>query len=558
MTKFARHFLFLLIISALILAVFYFDKFSIIGGDVGYYFDISYLISTGHKFLIDFFDYRVPVFPLLLSIVYKMGLSDFANRYLASIFLYSLYAFTTYFLSLFITKSEKKSAFVAIITFLSISSRQFDSGREIEVPLFYHTLEIISVFILLKAIAVEQKRGSYFRLKHSAPLVVSGALFGLAFIGRQIHIFPPILLLGYLLFNAYKNGPRHAGKQALNLALPFLIGCATSVYLIFKLLSSPGYDFINQARIWLFEVPRLFYLGSHPALNILRKIAATFHTGLAGLRNVYLPLFWLVYVFAIPYFYKNFIAGNNLLRTSLIKIYNENKDAIRLISVALIITITTTMTTGFGGTNHQAPFFTLYALALALLLSQINFKKYGRHPAVLVFLILFILPNVYRFIREERVIYQKSYDQRSDALLPEKIAQSLTQAGVKNDDVIMILGGHPTVTRIVGYEPFLGLVNDTLLYQLPRIYGQQYKEVIYAKMKEVKVAYKLPDYPNLNVLSGPREDTTNSTYVYVENYLKSKFEVVSVVKISEGDDFETKNLYGNFSDRVTIYRRIKK
>ncbi|OGN05661.1 MAG: hypothetical protein A2831_00565 [Candidatus Yanofskybacteria bacterium RIFCSPHIGHO2_01_FULL_44_17] len=539
---YSRNSFFLLIIIALIAGVFYFDKFSIIGGDVSFYLDISYLLSSGHKFLVDFFDYRVPVFPLLFSIVYKLGLSDFANRYLASVFLYSLYTLTIYFLSLFISKSPKKSALVAIITFLSISSRQFDPGREMEVPLFYHTLELISVFILLKT-AWSERHGNYSIQRHGTALILSGILFGLVFVGRQVHVLPPILILGYLLFNVYKNGFGHAGRLALKLALPFFVGSVVAAIVLLKLFYMPGHDLLNQARIWLFEIPKLLYLSSHPILGIARKIVATFHTGLAELRYVYLPLFWLIYVLAIPYFYKNFVASGLGLKMSLKKIYDENRLAIELIIASFILSITTTMTTGFGGTNHQAPFFTLYALVLAFLIANFNFKKYKRTPAYLFFLIIFILPNLYRFTREERVIMQKSYNHKSAAKLPEKIAQGLINAGLTKENPVLVLGAYPVVARLAGYKPFGGYLTDVYLFSPSKIYGEEHLKSLSEKINKVDIAYKLPDYPNLDWI---KETNSNAVYLYIEEYVKNNFKAVEIIKEEYAPDQE-----------VIIYKRIK-
>jgi hypothetical protein len=104
----------------------------------------------------------------------------------------------------------------------------------------------------------------------------------------------------------------------------------------------------------------------------------------------------------------------------------------------------------------------------------------------------------------------------------------------------------------------LGLADDTFLYIGQKVFDGDYQQNLIRNLEKVNVAYKLLDYPNLVNISGIREDTSNATYAYIENYLKSKFEIASTVKMVESEKSETKNSYGNYTDRVIIYHRIKK
>ena len=248
-------------------------------------------------------------------------------------------------------------------------------------------------------------------------------------------------------------------------------------------------------------------------------------------------------VLAIPYFYKNFVASGLGLKMSLKKIYDENRLAIELIIASFILSITTTMTTGFGGTNHQAPFFTLYALVLAFLIANFNFKKYKRTPAYLFFLIIFILPNLYRFTREERVIMQKSYNHKSAAKLPEKIAQGLINAGLTKENPVLVLGAYPVVARLAGYKPFGGYLTDVYLFSPSKIYGEEHLKSLSEKINKVDIAYKLPDYPNLDWI---KETNSNAVYLYIEEYVKNNFKAVEIIKEEYAPDQE-----------VIIYKRIK-
>jgi len=148
------YFIPLLIIFSLILAIFYWDKGLMTGTDNAFYLDEASQIFRQGKLFIDFTDYRIPVLPLIISTIYSFGFNDSINLYVMLVFVYSLYIFSIYFISLSITHSQYKALMVSIITFLSISARQFDIGRNMCVPLFYSTLELVSVLILLKLILI--------------------------------------------------------------------------------------------------------------------------------------------------------------------------------------------------------------------------------------------------------------------------------------------------------------------------------------------------------------------------------------------------------------------
>ena len=72
-------------------AIFYFDKGLMIGTDNTCFLNLASMISQKARFLVDYFDYRVPVFSLILSTMYKFGFSDFANRYIELLLVYSFY-----------------------------------------------------------------------------------------------------------------------------------------------------------------------------------------------------------------------------------------------------------------------------------------------------------------------------------------------------------------------------------------------------------------------------------------------------------------------------------
>ena len=142
-----------LIITGAVALIFYLDKGMMIGSDTMTYMDFSYVIHKGGLLFIDYYDYRLPVFPYIFSFIYNLGFSDFTNRFIMHFFIYSFYAILIYAISVFLTKSRKISLLVSLVALVTITARQLDAGRNIGVPLFYHTLELLSVFLFIPVFA---------------------------------------------------------------------------------------------------------------------------------------------------------------------------------------------------------------------------------------------------------------------------------------------------------------------------------------------------------------------------------------------------------------------
>ena len=119
----------------------------------------------------------------------------------------------------------------------------------------------------------------------------------------------------------------------------------------------------------------------------------------------------------------------------------------------------------------------------------------------------------------------------------------------------MVLGGHPTVSRLVEYKLFMGLPADTIsFYAVPKILGTEYFDKVKSEFKKIKIIYKLPDYPNLRVLSGIKEDIKDLKRDNEE--IKKIVIAFSFAKKNELEEYLAKNL-GISAEHVKFSASIK-
>jgi hypothetical protein len=534
------HFIAHFIILAVIAGIFYFDKGLMIGTDNSHFLDLSFFISQKGKFLIDFFDYRIPVLPFIVSPIFRVGLTDFANLYIVLVLVFFLYIFTIYFISLSITRSKCKALLVSIITFVSISSRQFDAARNICWPLFHHTLELMSVVILISIIVGL----TLYRKRTLISLAfLSGLLFGLTFIGRQTQIFPPILLFFYSGYMIYKERLKVLKNYALmELVTCFCAGSIVAIAVILLLFYVPHADYFYLLKNWLLDFPALLYGNSKSILGIVKNLVKTVLIGLPNWRAINLPLIWITYVFAIVYFTKILVTENENIKERICYFYVEHRRAILLIMLVAAMCVFTSLATGFAPKRYQSPFFTLYAALLAFFLL---FTKHKKNAYVTIIVFLFMFPMLLPFVQRERLSYKISLKQMNTQKFPSEVAAALNNVMDKKGDIVLVLGGQSIVARLVGYKPFMGCWADGFLYVLPKLYGSDFTDRIYDNLKNVNVAYTLPDYPNLACLG---EDISNVIYQKIESMLAKDFEIV--VEIPPDNSYPY-----NYKKGAIIYKR---
>ncbi|TSC74944.1 MAG: hypothetical protein G01um101444_121 [Parcubacteria group bacterium Gr01-1014_44] len=547
MKKWYSHVIWPGLILFIIGVVFYFDKTLPIGTDNSFYMDLSALISRGGKFLIDFFDYRTPLFPLLFSPIYKMGFSDFTNRFFMLFSVYSFYCLALYFISFSLTRSLPKSWLAVLLVFVSISSRQFDPGRDIAVPLFYHTLELISLFLLFSVIIADRIRLSSKKIILYS--VFSGILWATAFIGRQVHIAVPLIIGGFVIYWLYKKRLGQAAtlatttwKPRFQVVVAWLAGFGLFAVLALWIFYVPGVGYLSLLKKWLIEIPPIIYKAE--PLRITKKFITTLYWGLPAIRNIFLPLYWTTYLLSAASMAVFFFSDSaQAIGSKLRFFYQQNKKIVLFVWLVGFMAVATVLTTGSGAKSHEAPFFTLYFFILILVLNNIGLQKYLRNWWAGLFIAIFLLPQAIDFAKKEIKIHIIDRGSQEVVSFPERVADKLKTL-IKTKDPVLVLGAYPTIARLVDYKPFMGQNNDIFLYSGQKLFGEKYQENLLANLAKVNTAYQLIDYPNLNALSGLREDKTNEIYLYIENNLQSKFEVAAII---EQDEFK----------RVTIYRRKK-
>ena len=98
--------------------------------------------------------------------------------------------------------------------------------------------------------------------------------------------------------------------------------------------------------------------------------------------------------------------------------------------------------------------------------------------------------------------------------------------------------------RLAGYRPFVGHPADPALIMGNRVIDGPHVQSVFNELDHLNVVCVLPDYPSLS----PREDTGNPIYPYIDEYVKSRFEVVTVVSPEYSYPY-------TFAHGVTVYRR---
>jgi hypothetical protein len=89
------------------------------------------------------------------------------------------------------------------------------------------------------------------------------------------------------------------------------------------------------------------------------------------------------------------------------------------------------------------------------------------------------------------------------------------------------LGGQSIVGRIAKYKPFLGHFSDVTLFSQAKFEKDKFEDSLKSKIKEINIIYKLPDYPNLEFIG---EDSTNSTFIFIEKEIKNNFYLKTIIK----------------------------
>jgi len=531
-TRILRKITYPLIITGAVALIFYLDKGMMIGSDTMTYMDFSYVIHKGGLLFIDYYDYRLPVFPYIFSFIYNLGFSDFTNRFIMHFFIYSFYAILIYAISVFLTKSRKISLLVSLVALVTITARQLDAGRNIGVPLFYHTLELLSVFLFIPVFAYKD----YPFGKKVYLSILSGFIFSLAFWGRQAHIFPFLMIAIFLTTNLLSERFRLPRKQNLVLSFSFTSALTLGSVLIISIFNNGSPDFFINLKKWLIDVPRMGYLGgSDPLYDVLlRRVRNIIIYGLTQFENHIYPIFWINFVATITYLGKLLSSGHKHRLSDIKVFYKNNSQYILLVIFGAIMVITSLIGTGYGNSRHMAPIISFHAIFLSFVLGNMKFDRSTiRNPIFALIIIIFILPQAYIFWNNgEKQSYAASRTQENKELFTYKFADALSETLKGRDNTVLVLGGYSTVVRLVDYKPFMGLNTDVFSYVImPGLYGDDFIDSFKENLKKVDTAIILPDYPNVEWAGG---SINNEIYKITEDYLSKNFKLQKEVK---GENF---------------------
>jgi hypothetical protein len=98
---------------------------------------------------------------------------------------------------------------------------------------------------------------------------------------------------------------------------------------------------------------------------------------------------------------------------------------------------------------------------------------------------------------------------------------------LENNNSVLVLGGQSIVGRIAKYKPFMGHFSDVTLFSQAKFEKDKFEDSLKSKISEINIIYKLPDYPNLEFIG---EDSTNSTFIFIEKEIKNNFYLKTIIK----------------------------
>jgi hypothetical protein len=504
-----------LIILVIIFTYFQFDKNMITGTDNAWYLDLSYLISNQKLFLVDYFDYRLPVFSFVFSPIYKFNFSESQNVYILLCLVYSFYILVIYKIYNLVSKNQSIALFSSILTFFSISSRTFDSARNICQPLFHHTLELISIILILYVYK------HYFTIKKSLRLFLislASFIFFINFSGRQVQIFPILLFIFYISTIFFKKEVNK--KEVIIDLLFFSIGIIIALSILFFIFYIPGINYFYQLKYWLYDIPLNIHTNSMGSIQFLRRIGGIISSFFGYFTGFYLPainflLFFLLISFIL--ILKNYSKLNNTFLT-------KNKD---FISICLCIAIShciNTFPTGAGAPRYQTNIFTLYGLGLSFFL--LNFKSINISKYIYTLLLIPVVYLNYIFLTNEYNSFKTSQSQENKLLFNNAISIELKKNIIIDKTEVLVLGGQSIVGRIAKYKPYLGYVSDVTLFSHSKKNPKLFMNDFQVKFAQIEIVYKTPDYPNLPIIG---DDSTNNAFLFIEKQLKDNFKIIKII-----------------------------
>jgi hypothetical protein len=502
-----------LIITFFVITLFYFDSKLMIGTDNSWYLDMAYALNSKMKFMKDFYDYRFPVFSYFISFLYNFNLNDYTNIFIVLILVYGTYTLLIYKLSELFTEKKHHALFISLLTLLSISSRGFDGARNICQPLFHHILEILSIYFIWFVFNTKddgKNRRNYLFL------ILAGIFSIIGFLGRQVQIFPFFLILYFIFLHIFS--PKVSNNNFIKYIIFYFLGAILSALFLYNAFYLPAH-YYSTLYEWLFEIPLNIHTHSMMPYQFFRRIIGILISTFGffiGINNliIYITYLLLFYILLINKF--SFLKFINIIKT--------NKEVFSLFLFIILSHFTSTLFTGAGAPRYQSSVFTIFAITLSILFTYYKYINNLYFKISSVILIYFS----YLFLSTELKSFMISEHQPKSHLFNNEVAIELKKNIVlENNNSVLVLGGQSIVGRIAKYKPFLGHFSDVTLFSQAKFEKDKFEDSLKSKIKEINIIYKLPDYPNLEFIG---EDSTNSTFIFIEKEIKNNFYLKTIIK----------------------------
>lgn len=529
----------IMLIIGVVAFIFYLDKGMMIGSDTTTYLDFSYVIHQGGLMFVDYYDYRLPIFPYMFSFVYNFDFSDFTNRTLMHTFIFSFYTLLLYSVSVYSTRSRKISLLISLTALITITARQLDPGRNIGVPLFYHSLELLSVFLFIPVFAglfpqTKENSDNLSVARKVCLSLLSGLVFSLAFWGRQVHIFPFLMIVFFLVTNLLPKRFRLPRQHNLLFSFSFISAFILGSILIIGIFNNGSPDFFINLKKWLIDAPRIGYGNVLDIDGMLRRVKQIILLGLPQFEHHIYPIFWITFISALVYLGKLLFLRDGYSMNDFRNFLQKNFSQILLVIFSMIMVVTTLIGTAYGNQRHMSPIISFHAIILSFVLGRLKPNKNTfKNPIFALIIIIFILPQTYNFYRYgEKQSYAASKKQKGAELFTYKLADALSETLKERDNKVLVLGGYSTVARLVDYKPFMGLNTDVFNYTImPTLYGKAFTDSLKKNLQNVDTAIVLPDYPNLE---WSKVDSSNEIYRIIEDHLVKNFKLQKRI---QGENF---------------------
>lgn len=452
------------------------DMGTMVGTDFSYYLDLAAYIHRGGHLFRDYSDYRLPVFPLIISPLVGLMQNDVALRLSVMFAVYLFYGIALYAAALAALKVSRMVALsAALIAVVTVAARNFDPGRNEIMPLFHETMVFIALSLIVRV--MDAGAGESFTRK-AGLAVAAGAACAAGFLGRQVGVLPGlvmIVLLAARLGGIIKAPEQRRAILALWAGFPPGFGAVAAV--IVAILAWHNPDFFSSIVTWVFVYPSQVY----GAPGLLPRLAAPFSNAM----EFYALSPWVLWPAIVA-----IVARMVLQAKGLADRWPRRQfvlPALMAVQYALVPFLI-----GRSMGIYQLPAVTFFALLLALAVDGVAWPQFWRTALVPALLVSpFWLTQA--IVEAKGVHWGWKGIRNPQATFTNRLAGTVRAAMAQSGPHVLNLGGFSSVGRLTGYQPFMGLTLDCLLYEAPLFLPPARLEQIERHLDQLDVMYGFKD-----------------------------------------------------------------